>query len=53
MKLELGLRDRICFFGDSITAHGYWVAEVFEYFIKIPPRRRPLTFMNSKKGYLQ
>ena len=40
MKLELGYRDRICFFGDSITAHGFWMAEVFEYFLKNFPEHK-------------
>ena len=37
MKLELNVRDRICFFGDSITAHGIWEAEVVEYFLQHYP----------------
>ncbi len=40
MKLQLNERDRICFFGDSITAHGFWMAEVFEYFIKNFPEKK-------------
>lgn len=32
MKLNLNERDRICFFGDSITAHGFWIKEICEYF---------------------
>ncbi len=34
MKLKLSCRDRIVFFGDSITAHGFWEAEVIEYFLR-------------------
>ena len=37
MKLELLKNDRICFFGDSITANGMWIAEVFEHFVKNYP----------------
>ncbi len=37
MKLELKRNDRICFFGDSITANGMWIAEVFEHFVKNYP----------------
>ncbi len=44
MKLDLGYRDRICFFGDSITAHGFWMAEVFEYFIKNFPEHKTYMF---------
>lgn len=44
MKLELGIRDRICFFGDSITAHGHWIAEVFEYFVKHFPEHKTYMF---------
>ena len=31
MKINLSNKDRICFFGDSITANGMWIAETFEY----------------------
>ena len=34
MNIKLGKRDRICFLGDSITAHGIWEAEVIEYFLQ-------------------
>ena len=34
MDLKLKKRDRICFLGDSITAHGIWEAEVIEYFLQ-------------------
>ncbi|MBO4217076.1 MAG: SGNH/GDSL hydrolase family protein [Clostridia bacterium] len=34
MKIELKKQDRICFLGDSITAHGIWEAEVIEYFLQ-------------------
>ena len=34
MKLELNKHDRICFLGDSITTHGYFIKEVFEYLAK-------------------
>lgn len=37
MKLYLNKHDRICFFGDSITAAGLWIAEVFDYFCKNYP----------------
>lgn len=37
MKIELDVRDRVCFFGDSITAHGIWEAEVVEYFLEHCP----------------
>lgn len=32
MKLQLNKYDRICFFGDSITSEGLWIAEVMDYF---------------------
>ena len=32
MKLQLNKYDRICFFGDSITSEGLWIAEIAEYF---------------------
>ena len=37
MKIDFCVRDRVCFLGDSITAHGFWEAEVFEYFIQNYP----------------
>ena len=33
MKIGLEKHDRICFLGDSITAHGIWESEVVEYFL--------------------
>jgi len=38
MKLEFSVRDRVCFLGDSITAHGFWEAEVVEYFLQNYPQ---------------
>lgn len=38
MNLELKEKDRICFLGDSITSHGLWIAEIFEYFINHYPQ---------------
>lgn len=32
MKIDLKKRDRVCFFGDSITADGLWIKEISEYF---------------------
>lgn len=40
MKLELKKGDRICFFGDSITKNGGWIAEVLEYFVKNFPEKK-------------
>ncbi|MEE1239758.1 MAG: GDSL-type esterase/lipase family protein [Acutalibacteraceae bacterium] len=37
MKLNLNKRDKICFFGDSITANGLWIKEVIEYFVEKHP----------------
>ena len=37
MKINFSKRDRICFLGDSITAHGFWIAEVAEYFLQNYP----------------
>ena len=37
MKIDLKLRDRVCFLGDSITAHGFWEAEVVEFFLQNHP----------------
>ncbi len=37
MKIDLKKRDRVCFLGDSITAHGFWEAEVAEYFLQNYP----------------
>ena len=37
MKINFNTRDRICFLGDSITAHGFWEAEVIEYFLQNYP----------------
>lgn len=39
MKIELSKLDRICFLGDSITADGRWIAEIFEYFAKNYPEK--------------
>lgn len=33
MKLDLKKGERICFLGDSITAHGWWIEEICEYFL--------------------
>lgn len=33
MKIVLNKGDRVCFLGDSITAHGIWEMEVIEYFL--------------------
>ncbi len=33
MKIELNQNDRICFFGDSITAAGGWIGEITQYFV--------------------
>lgn len=40
MKLNLEKNDRICFLGDSITANGLWMAEVFEFFAKNYPDKK-------------
>ena len=37
MKIDFKRRDRVCFLGDSITAHGIWEAEVIEYFLEHYP----------------
>ena len=37
MRLELSEVDRICFLGDSITADGRWIAEIYEFFIRNIP----------------
>ena len=37
MKINFKKHDRVCFLGDSITAHGYWEAEITEYFVKNYP----------------
>lgn len=34
MKINLKKQNRICFLGDSITAHGIWISEVIEYFLQ-------------------
>lgn len=34
MRIDLKKQDRICFLGDSITAHGIWEAEVIEFFLQ-------------------
>ncbi len=39
MKIELAEWDRICFLGDSITADGRWIAEIFDYFAKNYPEK--------------
>jgi len=38
MKLDFNVHDRVCFLGDSITAHGFWEAEVVEYFLQNFPK---------------
>lgn len=54
MNIELKKRDRICFLGDSITANGRWIAEVFEYFVKTYPELK-IGFYNcgiaGSRGY--
>ena len=37
MKIDFKRRNRVCFLGDSITAHGIWEAEVIEYFLEHYP----------------
>ncbi len=37
MKLQLNKHDRICFFGDSITAEGMWISEITQYFMQNHP----------------
>lgn len=40
MKLDLEKNDRICFFGDSITRAGMWIAEIAEFFAKNYPEKK-------------
>lgn len=49
MNIELSKNDRICCFGDSITADGRWIAEVFEYFAKNYPEKK-IGFYNCGIG---
>lgn len=54
MKLDLNKRDRICFFGDSITANGLWIKEITQYFMEKYPELK-IGFYNcgipGSKGY--
>lgn len=53
-KIELKKGDRICFFGDSITQQGLWIAEVFEYFVKCFPEKKIPLFncgIGGARGY--
>lgn len=40
MNVNFNKGDRICFFGDSITKNGGWIAEVFEYFTNNFPQKK-------------
>lgn len=40
MHINLQKHDRICFLGDSITANGSWIAEIYEHFIENYPELR-------------
>ena len=44
MKLDLNDRDRICFFGDSITHHGWWISEIYQYFTDNYPELNTMFF---------
>lgn len=54
MKLNLNERDGICFFGDSITAHGWWIEEIFEFFKNNYPEKKTRIYncgIPGSKGY--
>lgn len=44
MKLDLNDRDRICFFGDSITHNGWWISEIYQYFTDNYPELNTMFF---------
>ncbi len=54
MKLQLKKHDRICFLGDSITADGKWIAEIFEFFVENYPELEVCMYncgIGSTRGY--
>lgn len=54
MKLQLKKHDRICFLGDSITADGKWIAEIFDFFVGNYPELEICMYncgIGSTRGY--
>lgn len=54
MHINLQNHDRICFLGDSITANGSWIAEIYEHFIENYPELRTGFFncgISGSRGY--